>query len=940
LNPGNKKFEFSPNFIKKLIDLTEGLVTSDIFEKVLVAFETEAAKYCFTSSSEANLIRILSSIYDKSFFFREASKYPHHTDILIAISSSSNYLTDIIVRNPEYLHQVFDPAYLSGLLIEDKLKKEISEGAVRFKTLTAQMNYLRQIKKRYILKIGLSDILGMCKLIKVTEQLSILARALNETVFNVSFNEILKKYSLYKINHKYCMCSLGKLGGNELNYSSDVDLILFFDSNETIPGTGKEFQEILSEITQLFVKLSSDVTDGGYIYRVDFRLRPDGKYSPLCCPITDYTRYYETRGEDWERQMLIKLSFVCGDIELFNRFSNFIQPYIYPSTYSSSIKDKIKKMKMNIELQHMEIENVKTFWGGIRDIEFSVQALQLLNGGKLKQIRTGNTLNGIELLAANNLLKKNEKEMFTEAYIFYRRIEHFLQLMNDQQTHLIPQENEQLNKLAVFLGLNTIDNFREKLNIYRNAVRKIYNEILTTDDNGATPDGINAIKFKDMNKAAKNIKFLRSGAGLIERKEFDARTIESFIKIEPQILYFLKQSIDPDRVLENFVKIIRTTRYPSIWYNEFISSNFLDHFLKICLFSQRTVDLFSTNKILEEDFISRKVFMKDIKDEINILSTDEIIFIIAVQFALKLIDSKKTANILSLFINHKLNQLCSDLKLTYKYCLCGLGSYGAESMNFASDIDLVILVEDIQKSTDCQEDFQTFLIKAKEVLKPFEVDFRLRPEGQSSPLVWDLKNYREYLNKRARVWEFQTLLKLRFVSGDKDLFKEFQNSIFNKVKSLDKSFIQSEMKKMYNAVNQQLIRSGDKAFHIKKDRGGGLTVDFLLQYICLKDIKLYKKLSGKSIRSIITSLKNEIGGENSISLKSNYNFLKDLELAIQNIFNTNQGIVHSNQDKRLLISFFFKMKDVNELDGKITEITKFNNLLFEKYVNNNNNPVS
>ncbi len=141
---------------------------------------------------------------------------------------------------------------------------------------------------------------------------------------------------------------------------------------------------------------------------------------------------------------------------------------------------------------------------------------------------------------------------------------------------------------------------------------------------------------------------------------------------------------------------------------------------------------------------------------------------------------------------------------------------------------------------------------------------------------------------------------------------------------------------MYNTVNQQLIRSGDKTFHIKKDRGGGLTVDFLLQYICLKDIKLYKKLSGKSIRKIISSLKKEIGEEDSNSLNANFNFLKNLELAIQNIFNTNQGIVHSNEEKRLLISNFFKMKDVNELDKKITEVTKSNNILFEKYVNSNN----
>ena len=215
----------------------------------------------------------------------------------------------------------------------------------------------------------------MDELTSITEQLSFLAKAINAKLFEICYRELLNRYNLQALNQKYCICALGKLGGNELNYSSDVDLILFYDFNEMVAGTNKEYHELLSEAAHLFIKSSTDVTDRGYIYRVDFRLRPDGKYSPLCKTLGDYIKYYETRGESWERQMLIKLDYLCGDEELYYQFNTFIQPYVYPSSFSFSIKDKIKQMKLNIERQYIEKENVKTFTGGIRDIEFAVQGI-------------------------------------------------------------------------------------------------------------------------------------------------------------------------------------------------------------------------------------------------------------------------------------------------------------------------------------------------------------------------------------------------------------------------------------------------------------------------------------------------------------------------------------------------------------------------------------
>lgn len=906
-----------------MAETTEGAIDSAVFENVLSLLEEEASKFFFTLSSEANLLRIFSSIYDRAFFFQEISKFPHHGEILIAISASSNYLTDIVVRNPEFLHQLFDQEYLMKKPGYDFFKKEVYDGAARFKSLNAKLNFLRQVKKRFILKIGLADILGFDELISITEQLSYLAKSINAKLFEICYEEILRKYNVQNLPHNYCLCSLGKLGGNELNYSSDVDLILFYDFDELVAGTQKEYYEILSEAVQLFIKSSTEISDRGYIYRVDFRLRPDGKYSPLCKTFNDYAKYYETRGEDWERQMLIKLDYICGSGTLYKQFYNFIQTYIYSSSFSSSIKEKIKLMKLNIERQNKEKENVKTFWGGIRDIEFAVQALQLINGGRIKTIRTGNTLKAISLLHNQKLLSKREKEILTGAYIFYRRIEHFLQLMNDTQTHLIPDESDLLHKLSNYAGFISLKHFREQLKLYRVYVRKIYDGILKSGE----PE-LSGVKFIDVAKSEKNLKYLRSGTGLIERKEFDSRTIDLFTGIEPQLIKYLKTSFNPDKILENFVKVIRSTKFPSIWYSEFTNEKFFMNFLEVCQNSEKAIDLISTNKSLEEFFLSRKVFTKDVENSPGDFQTNEIILIASVQFALGLIGAKKVSKLFTSFIEYKLQQICNDMPLQYKYFVGGLGSFGCENMSFSSDIDLIFVAEDVDLRQDIQKDFQNLLSRAKEELKPFDVDCRLRPEGKSSPLVWGIKNYDCYLQKRARVWEFQSLLKLRFVCSNKNLFEQLRKIVIAKVKQLDKAGTQKEIRKMYSSIQQQTVRSSGSSFNIKKDPGGILTIDFILQSICLNDFSLYKKMIGKSLWQILSLLKRKFSECDFEELKNNYSFLKSTELALQNISNINNSIVPSDDNIRNQLALCLGMKNSSEFDKKIVEVVKSNNNLF------------
>ncbi len=914
-----EKFHFPENLINDLVLMTNGLIDEKSFNSVINVLENEASKFYFDSIAQSNFYRVLNSIYDVSTFLKEIIYYPHHAEIILAIVSSSNYLTDIVVQNPEYLYQIYDDNYLRKLFSFSELETELKNKICKFKNFDTKIKLIRQFKKRCILKIGLQDILQIHDLKVITFELSVLAKAIISVLFDLCYNETLNKYKIKSIKNKFSVCALGKLGGDELNYSSDVDLIIFYDKNSPLKNCNKDYHEILIETIQLFTNISTQISSNGFIYRIDFRLRPDGKYSPLCKEINDYIKYYETRGEDWEKQMLIKLSFVSGDINLFNQFKSFVNSYVYHSVISESIKYKIKKMKLNIEINNLD-DDIKTFEGGIRDIEFSVQALQLLNANKIYKLKNGNTLETLEILFSNKLLNQNEYNTFRDAYILYRKIEHFLQLMNDTQTHRLPDDFSTQMRLAKYLALKNYEVIKNEVDNKRKVVRKIYNSILSSSE--IKKNIFEEIKFENINKAESNISFLKTGKGIGGRKEFDTHTIASFEKVETQLYRYLQKSDYPDFVLENFTKVIRFANYPSIWFNEFKNEIFFDQFLDICNYSQKAIELLISSKTVGELLLSRKIFIKNYNDEFDNLNSQEIIFILSVQHALHLIDGTKLSEVLSNYLRYHIDNIFSLFFQNQNIFIAALGSFGAKTVTFYSDIDLIVVVEKTDNELKTENEFQIFLQKLKDAIKPFEIDFRLRPEGKKSHLVWDIENYRIYLNHRAKVWEFQSLCKLSYISGDKKLFDEFINVIATSLKNIGDEEIKSEILDMHS----NLAKSKNEKT-IKNIFGGLNTIDFLFQFLILKD-KKQKYFDGNYLQTIKKfSQKNK----DLKTLLDNYKFLKEFEITYQNLFNSHTSFVELNEQKQKKMSIFFEIKDEKIFRDKIQQIIKTNIKIFNKY---------
>ena len=927
----------SKEFINKLAEISAGYLSAQSFDQLIQLLENETSKRIFDHTAESNFIRILQYRFDKVAFLNDCIKFPHYIEILISISINSNYLTDILVRDPEFFYWISNPSNLNSYLEEEKFSISLNELTSSFKSFGAKVNALRGTKRKELLRIGIRDILSISELARTTEQLSILAKVISAQLFKICYKEVLSKYGLENINRSYCIVALGKLGGNELNYSSDIDLIIFYDEDSPINHT-KEYYEILTEVIYLFIESATSITSSGYIYRVDLRLRPDGRTSHLCRSLSGYLNYYESRGEDWERQMLIKADFAGGDKGLFDKFINYLQPFIYPASFSISPADQIKKLKNNIEKELKTEEDIKLQTGGIRDIEFAVQALQLLNGGKNKSIRTSNTIDAINQLHKNNLLNQQEKDDLRSSYVLYRKIEHYLQLMNDSQTHVIPSDGDTLKKLSAYLNFESITKFKNEVNRRRKIVRNIYNSILVEKkSNIKSKTQISTIAFENIKKANDDLQYLREGKGLLRYREFDQKSISAFQKIEPVLIEYLRTSLNPDLVLKNFVRIIRYITFPSLWYNEFLDKKFFRFFLNMCEYGQKAIDLFAEDDDLREIFLTRKIFLKLTKKNIKEFSTKEILFILSAQFNDSLISFRIVSNILSEYFKLKIHLLAKDIfdkeiKET-GYCIAAMGSFGAGEITFASDIDLVFIVKDINAVPEIQKIFQNFLNKLKTEFKPFDVDCRLRPEGASSPLTWELKSYKNYILKRARTWEFQAFCKLNFICGNKNLLNSLIKTVNEKIKDEDNEKIKTEMKNMRRKLYPSDLSSLTKIFNIKKSPGGILDIDFIVQFLMLTNPEMFKISRGKGIiKAIENFIENNNANKDFVLLKQNFIFLKTLELNNQNIYNNTTSLLTFNRDNLKIFTHKLGFESNEMLENHLAKVKKENQSLLVKYL--------
>ena len=581
-------------------------------------------------------------------------------------------------------------------------------------------------------------------------------------------------------------------------------------------------------------------------------------------------------------------------------------------------------------------ENIKLLPGGIRNIEFSVQALQLLNGGRLKELQTGNTLSAIAVLEENNLLTSNEARVLRNAYQFYRKIEHYLQLMNDKQTHTLPSDGEMLNKISAYLSFADSKKFKATVDENRKAVTKIYQSIMGKEIKIKEKGDIAGINFENKKKALQDFKFLREGKGLLGKKDFDERTISAFQNIEPAIADYLKNAINPDTALQNFVRIIKHSNLPYIWYKELTDEKYLKSLLAICEYSQRSIDLFAEDKELIELFLNRRVFEKlDIKTFPQ-YTLKRLMFTLSVQFIVGLIDHDKVSDILSKYCRQKISSIFNEsLEHKFpslKYFTAALGSFGSSEMTFNSDIDLVFVVSDRKAIPNAEKVFQGILSEIRKSFPTTEVDCRLRPEGKGSILVWDINNYDFYIQKRLRIWELQAFTKISLIRGDKKLFNKFLKLIVARLVSEKEETIRREIKEMRRKLYPVGLGGALSMLNLKKTAGGIIDIEFILQYLALTSEDSFSKIAGNGVKVLKKLSDDRIGAADCKILVKNFSFLKRLDFLNQVMFNITTSLLPGDKKKLSMLSHQMNFDNVKAFQVSLNGVIKSNKFLFQKYL--------
>jgi glutamate-ammonia-ligase adenylyltransferase len=381
--------------------------------------------------------------------------------VLLQLFGASQFLGDVLAADPDFLETATAPLRVTPT--RDELTEHLQADVAAAADDAGVLRVFRRFRRRELLRIGVNDIVRDRPLEEITADLSRVAEAAVAVAWNVALKSAVQRLGSPRTRDgapsRAAVLAFGKLGGEELNYSSDIDLMLVYDDDgQTTARRPVGNDELYARAVSELIRLLSSHTDRGQAYRVDFRLRPEGQRGPLARSLASTLGYYDALGRTWERQALIKVRPIAGDMDLGNEFVDAVQPFVYKRFLSFAEINEIKAVKRKVEQQAQRAagaREVKTGPGGIRDVEFAIQFLQLLNGGDLPSVRRRDTLGALQALEAAGCLTDAEYRGLDDAYRFLRKVEHRLQLLFDLATHRLPERPEELRKLALRMGYST-----------------------------------------------------------------------------------------------------------------------------------------------------------------------------------------------------------------------------------------------------------------------------------------------------------------------------------------------------------------------------------------------------------------------------------------------------------------------------------------------------
>ncbi|HUN45135.1 MAG TPA: bifunctional [glutamine synthetase] adenylyltransferase/[glutamine synthetase]-adenylyl-L-tyrosine phosphorylase [Stellaceae bacterium] len=822
--------------------------------------------------------------------------------LLASLFGNSPFLTQCCLKEPGFLMRLLQTGSDATFAeVEAALNRDLESDRDR----PSLMRRLRVGKRRAALVVAIADIAQWWPLERVTAALSEIAeRALCAGVRHLlraaaAHGEIeLKHPDDPARDSGLIVLGMGKLGARELNYSSDIDLIVLFDT-ERVRYVGRHSpHQLFARLARDLVRLLDEHTEDGYVFRTDLRLRPDPASTPPALSVMAALTYYESAGQNWERAALIKARPVAGDIEAGFHFLTELRPFLWRKNLDFAAIQDIHSIKRQIHAHRgggriaVLGHNVKLGRGGIREIEFFAQTQQLIWGGRLPAVRVAGTCAALTALAEIGRVTPAAAEEMTQAYQFLRRVEHRLQMIEDQQVHSLPTDEAGLAKIATFLGYRSVVDFRAELLHQLATVEGQYahlfeespslsgpgNLVFTgSEDDPDTLSTLRGLGYGDPSAAAAIVRGWHHGRYRAMRSQ---RARELMTELIPTLLAAFGRTSSPDTALRRFDQLMERLPAGVQILSLFHANPSLLHMVaEIIGGVPRLADQLAQRPglldgMLSADFLdplpSRQTLARELGTQLDTArDTEDLLdiarrwthdkrFQIGVQIIRGLIDGPVAgaafADVAETVIAAMLSRIASDMARAHgtiaggEAVVIALGKLGGREMTVTSDLDLVLIYDapeaaensdgprPLPVSTYYMRLWQR-VVNALTALTAegtlYEVDMRLRPSGTKGPLATSLAAFQRYHVESAWTWEHMALTRARPVAGSPALAERIIaeiRTVLTRPRDADRLVV--DVADMRQRIAEQHQRP--PIWEAKHRRGGLVDIEFVAQYLQLR----------------------------------------------------------------------------------------------------------
>lgn len=887
--------------------------------------------------AERNLVRFFESNHKDRLLPKELA-------VTAGLFAASQFLANFCISSPEELYSAIEESRdeVTKDILQARAEKELAFS--KTSVTNDVMKALRIFKKRYLLRITLRDLSAKADIQTIMLELSYLAEVVISEALSFSLRSNKARFGSPP-QSAITLIALGKLGGEELNYSSDVDLIAVYDNDEgqtsgVANPSGGMFNRISShefycKTVELFSKLLSAQTEDGVAYRVDLRLRPQGQKGDIALPVKAYQTYYESWGRTWERMALIRARPVAGDRGLGDAFMRTATSFVWRETLDLSEIEEIKGLKKSIDSTFSR-DDIKRGYGGIREAEFFIQTFQLLFASKKSSLKTNRILNAIKALKDMQMIPEEDLTVLWENYLYLRHVEHYLQMKEDLQTHTLPSSEEEIEALAKNMGFLSGDVFLADLRVRRMQTKSMYNGLLGTKEDVYT-EALNLLegelkdselkgylsfrKVRKPDQSLININKIREHMRLFHTMQ--ERSV--LRKVMPQLVESALMAEDPDSAIAGIERLVTSFGIKTAHFTALMEQKeLMTGIVKILSLSSYLTRVFLSsphyiNMLIEYWFISSTLKSMEEKLERTPSESEDFNFQLArfkrleeirlgMLFLQKILDPEALFRDMS-YLAEAVIEVITDKYIDRGLSVVALGKLGGREMTFGSDLDIIFIAE-TPEAASAAENIMKTLTSYTDAGLLYSVDTRLRPDGSKGSLVKDIRGYKDYYMEKAHPWELQALLRARPVAGDPEIGKEFLSMASDVIRKRGIDVKKEDIAGMRKRIMKELSRESD-GIDIKLGPGGIEEIEFHVQYLQLHNAEKHPEVLVQNTPAAVKRLAKAgiISEPDRTTLLNAYGYLRTIEALMK--LNSIK-IISSDPDFMEPAALFMKHKNSEE----------------------------